>query len=163
MFEEFKEFEGKIKDSQYDDLVKILDVDGNGEIIFEELQKFIQDYKGNFSLGANLTSLLGRKGLSGAAVFSDLCGIPYKLTKADYLREGCTTIVNSETAALALAEQLFKDMPQGERFFDKDFGPKDKKDLENSRISLYATGEAPPGYVKPEQIVWLDPHEICPD
>ena len=46
-------------------------------------------------------------------------------------------------------------------YLDDEFGPKDKDDIKGNKMSLYNTGEAPPGYIKPEQIEWLYPEEFA--
>lgn len=67
------------------------------------------------------------------------------------------TILNSDTACLTRVEELVQEMKKNKQtqFFDVDFGPRDSKDDMGSKLSLYATGNAPPGYIKPDQIEWI--------
>jgi hypothetical protein len=53
------------------------------------------------------------------------------------------------------------DKQKDKKYFDVEFGPKDKNDVEGSRMALYAKGDAPPGYIKPEQIDWYTPLEYA--
>ena len=55
--------------------------------------------------------------------------------------------MNSDFAALTRIEQLVSDLKPGEKFFDKEFGPKNDKDEIGNRMSLYSDGNAPPGYI----------------
>ena len=68
--------------------------------------------------------------------------------------------MNSDFAALTRIEQLVSDLKPGEKFFDKEFGPKNDKDEIGNRMSLYSDGNAPPGYIKPDQIWWIRPEEF---
>lgn len=54
----------------------------------------------------------------------------------DYYIKGMTTILNSEKAALVIAEKLFTDLAENEEYFDKEFGPKDEHDMEGSKLSM---------------------------
>lgn len=76
--------------------------------------------------------------------------------------ENYTTILNSDVAAILRVEQIVKDMKNNKqkRFWDKEFGPKERGDKKSSAMSLYSSGTAPPGYVKVEQIDWYYPNEI---
>ena len=52
----------------------------------------------------------------------------YKITEADFFR-GCPTILNSEVAALKVAEELYQICENGDwAWLDQDFGPKNAKD-----------------------------------
>ena len=73
---------------------------------------------------------------------------------------GIATIITSEEAALVVAEKIYRSIPEGEEFFDKDFGPKDENDEEGSRKSMYCTGKPPPGYTDPAQVAWIRPEEM---
>jgi calpain len=80
--------------------------------------------------------------------------------KRDYFR-GITSILNSETAALAKAEEIYNSLKEGEEFLDVDFGPKKDSDTSRNKNSLYFNGTPPaPGYPKPEDVVWLRPTEL---
>ncbi len=84
--------------------------------------------------------------------------VSYKLTEDDFFR-GVPTILNSEIAALVQAERLYneidhyktyedddddgdEDEPE-KLFYDKDFGPKFKGDLEGNKFALYCNGTPP--------------------
>ena len=75
----------------------------------------------------------------------------YKIIpKRDFFREDTPTILNSEEAALVMAEKLYKAVTPNQKWFiDKDFGPKDNKDEVGNKMSLYASGVPPTNYVKP--------------
>jgi hypothetical protein len=83
--------------------------------------------------------------------------------------------LNSEIAALVQAERMYNevdhyktyeeddDEDDGEEpeklFYDKDFGPKFKGDLDGSRFALYCDGKPPkPSFIDPANILWLRPH-----
>ena len=75
------------------------------------------------------------------------------LNDEDYfLHDTFTTIMNSDYAALTRLEQLVSVLKPGEKFFDTEFGPKNANDEIGNKMSLYSDGNAPPGYIKPEQI-----------
>ena len=83
------------------------------------------------------------------------------LNDEDYfLHDTYTTILNSDYAALTRWEQLVSLLKPGQKYFDVEFGPKDQNDVKGNKMSLYANGEAPPGYIKPDQIWWISPKEI---
>lgn len=53
--------------------------------------------------------------------------------------KGIPTILTCEEAALVTCEKLFNEIPDGEMFLDKDFGPKDDDDEEGrSAKCMYA-------------------------
>ena len=71
----------------------------------------------------------------------------YRLSEEDYFM-GCPTMLNSEKAALAKAEELFKKLnskkgKKKERFIDLDFGPKSSTDDVGGRMAMYKTGDIP--------------------
>ena len=69
------------------------------------------------------------------------------LPERDYFR-GIPTILNSEAAALVIAEHLYKRVPDKAFFLDPDFGPKNDDDFEGSRSALYFNDSQPGlGYV----------------
>jgi len=82
-----------------------------------------------------------------------------------FLHDTYDTILNTDTAALKRVEEIIDNMKKKNQkdFLDTDFGPKDEDDEENSKMALYRNGEAPPGYIKPEQIEWLYPEEYAGD
>jgi hypothetical protein len=82
-----------------------------------------------------------------------------------FMREHFSTILNSDTAALKRVEEIIDEMNKNNQkmFFDKEFGPKNKEDFRGNKMSLYATEDAHPGYIKPEQIDWLYPNDYAGD
>ena len=77
----------------------------------------------------------------------------------DYYK-GIKTILNSEKAALVIAEKIYNELGDDEEFFDPDFGPKNENDTKGSALAMYCTGVPPPGYVKPDDVQWFRPEEI---
>ena len=82
---------------------------------------------------------------------------------------GCPTMLTSEKAALAKCYQIHDEtmykLAHGQRammFFDQDFGPKRKTDIEGCRKSMYKTGE-PPSRVHPDplQTDWVFIDSLC--
>lgn len=59
-----------------------------------------------------------------------------------------------------MCEKIYSELPSGEEFFDPDFGPKDDNDMKGNALAMYCTGVPPPGYTKPEDVVWLRPEDI---
>jgi hypothetical protein len=58
----------------------------------------------------------------------------------DYYR-GVPTILTSEEAALVVCNNIFNEkLANDEEFFDMDFGPKHKNDIEGSTKALYFPG-----------------------
>ena len=63
----------------------------------------------------------------------------YKIVPERDYYNGIPSILNSEKAALVVAEHLFKKLGKNEHFLDKDFGPKTEdssKDPEGSYNSM---------------------------
>lgn len=97
-------------------------------------------------------------------MLKEACNLQTGIAEDEYfMRETFTTILNSDTAALKKVEEIIDQMNKNRQkiYFDTEFGPKDKNDFEGSKMSLYANGEAPPGYIKPEQIDWLYPKDYA--
>lgn len=87
--------------------------------------------------------------------------LSYKIIPQRDFFKGVPTILNSETAALVMAEKIFKSIPDGSHFIDKDFGPKDENDIDGNRFALYCTGVPPHrGFYDPSIIEWLMPEDI---
>ena len=59
-------------------------------------------------------------------------GLKLRITPSKDFYRGVPTILNSETAALMVAEKLFNEQPAGKLFKDPDFGPKDAQDFKGS-------------------------------
>jgi hypothetical protein len=99
-------------------------------------------------------------------MLQEVCNLQTDISEDEYfMRENFSTILNSDTAALKRVEEIVDEMNKNKQkmFFDKEFGPKNKEDFGGSKMSLYATGDAPPGYIKPEQIDWLYPSDYAGD
>ena len=48
----------------------------------------------------------------------------YVITEKDYMRKDCKTILNSEVAALKVAEEIYQVCHvENKKFFDMEFGP----------------------------------------
>lgn len=154
--------EVKIENSkkQREHLFKLIDTDKNVVISKAEFTKYMDDYNEKLPLSANI---LHTPGANKLGIFKEIMDVKIALTEDDYFlkkENGYESILNSDYAALTKCEQLLGNLKEGQRFFDVDFGPKDKKDEKGSKMSLYSTGEAPPGYIKPEQIEWITPKEM---
>jgi len=78
----------------------------------------------------------------------------------DYYR-GIPTILNSEKAAILVSEYLYRQLGSDEKFFDKDFGPKDENDEDGNKLSLYFNGQGPRGYAPAENVMWMRPEEYA--
>ena len=85
----------------------------------------------------------------------------YKIVPEIDYYNGIPTILNSEEAALVMCNKIYNGLDEFEQFFDKDFGPKDNKDIEGSSMSMYFSGNPPPGYPIPEECEWMRPEEFC--
>ena len=148
---------------QIEHLFRLIDTDKDVNVSKAEFAKYLETYNEKKSLGANILSINNSRGKK-LQIFKEILEVKLTLTDHDYfLKEECdyTTIMNSDYAALTRWEQLLAELKDGERYFDVEFGPKDKDDERGSKMALYSNGEAPPGYIKPEQIEWLTPKEIC--
>ena len=82
------------------------------------------------------------------------------MTELDYYR-GVPTILTSEEAALVVCNIIFNEkLANDEEFFDMDFGPKHKNDIEGSTKALYFPGESTkPRIPDPNDVEWLKPEE----
>lgn len=81
-------------------------------------------------------------------------GETYQTDKdVDYYR-GVDTILNSEKAAIFMAEHLYNKVPDNQLYFDDDFGPKTRADKKNGALAMYFDGVPPKGYADPEGVVW---------
>jgi hypothetical protein len=87
-------------------------------------------------------------------------GMKYKLVpERDYYR-GVSTILNSESAALVVADKIFNSVEKGDKFLDKDFGPRHEDDYEGKVKALYFGAKGPPGYADPKSVVWRHVEEL---
>jgi hypothetical protein len=77
----------------------------------------------------------------------------------DYYR-GIPTILNSETAALMVADKISRGLAKGKLFRDTDFGPKSDSDHEGNWKALYFMNKTPPGYADPKEIYWKHTQEL---
>lgn len=82
----------------------------------------------------------------------------YKIVpELDYYN-GIPTILTSEEAALVVCNKIFNKLPEGTEFFDNDFGPKIKNDIEGSTKAMYFPGEGGrPKIPDPNEVEWLKP------
>eukprot|EP00743_Colponemidia_sp_Colp-15_P007593 GILK01008210.1.p1 GENE.GILK01008210.1~~GILK01008210.1.p1 ORF type:complete len:964 (+),score=253.64 GILK01008210.1:418-2892(+) len=81
-----------------------------------------------------------------------------ELKSSDFFRDGCTTILTNEEAAIIRATQLLAESgEEDELFSDPDFGP--TADDEHGAMSVYASGKARPNYPPVQKIAWLRPEE----
>lgn len=88
----------------------------------------------------------------------------YKVTSKDYFA-GCPTMLNNEKAALAKCRSIWHEMKKknDHQYLDLDFGPKNDKDEEGNKNSLYKNGVLPQkGYPLPEETVWKSYKDFCP-
>jgi len=87
----------------------------------------------------------------------------YKIVpELDYYN-GIPTILTSEEAALVVCNKIFNKLPEGTEFFDNDFGPKTKNDIEGSTKAMYFPGEGGrPKIPDPNEVEWLKPEKFCP-
>lgn len=88
--------------------------------------------------------------------------LTYTVGEEDYYR-GVKTILNNEAAALCVAEKLYNATPEGKDFIDMDFGPKNDDDTDGNKFALYFNGEAPRGYMNPDNVSWVNPDEYVDD
>lgn len=81
-------------------------------------------------------------------------------SERDYYR-GIPTILNSEAAALVIAEHLYNKVAENDYFVDPDFGPKNDDDFEGNSNSLYFEARPPAkGYTPIQEITWRHAQEI---
>jgi hypothetical protein len=73
------------------------------------------------------------------------------IPKEDYYR-GIPTILNSEKAALVICHKIVSQLKEGALYFDTDFGPKNEKDVNGNKLSLYFDGTPPKGYRNPDNV-----------
>lgn len=90
-------------------------------------------------------------------VLGSLLSLDIQLTDKDYFR-GIKTILNSETAALKVVEDIFNNLPSGSNWDDPDFGPSEEDP--NGVKSIYYTEPFPKGLLNPENITWRRPADI---
>ncbi len=65
------------------------------------------------------------------------CGsLEHEFVQERDMYKNISTILTSEEAALVICEKLFNAIPNGEQFFDPDYGPKNEADEEGSRKSM---------------------------
>jgi hypothetical protein len=91
-----------IKEWQWEDLCGMLDEQVLGFIDFNEVNKWLNFYDIKFGIPIMQKD--------SGDYFEDKLNITpqqYKLTDNDYFRTNCKTILNSEIAALKVAEELF--------------------------------------------------------
>jgi hypothetical protein len=148
---------------QIQNLFKLLDNDKDVMISYEELEKYIDSYNPEKSIASNM---LGKGTNNGnmLGMLKEVCELKTEIHEDEYfLKEYYTTIVNSDHTALKRVEMILDEMKKKgqKKYFDTEFGPKDKNDAKGSKMALYTTGESPPGYIKPEAIGWFYPEEFA--
>ena len=77
--------------------------------------------------------------------------LEYRLTKDDYFNK-CSTILNSEKAALSKCELIYNNIKRNAkaRYVDPDFGPTNSQDMTGSIKAMYKdAGKVPLGYPQP--------------
>lgn len=84
----------------------------------------------------------------------ELDGLKMRITPQKDFYRGIGTILNSETAALMVADDLYNKIPPGKLYKDPDFGPSDSFDFEGSWKAMYFMEKAPPGYADPAELEW---------
>ena len=65
---------------------------------------------------------MGLFGANNSSALGDLLSLDVKITEKDYFK-GVKTILNSETVALKVVEDLYNSIPKGKNWTDSDFGP----------------------------------------
>ena len=86
----------------------------------------------------------------------------YKLSENDYFQR-CKTMLTSEKAALAKCRKIMKKMKKSgqQKFFDLDFGPKNDRDQQGHKLSMWRDGTSPgPGFPDPQDCEWKHYHQI---
>lgn len=145
------------------------DSDRDHLLAFEEIERFCFTYgekiDPNLIKGKNKMQMFKR-----TTLMKEVLDIKRELVEDDYFKPEShyTTILNSDVAAILRVEQIINEMRNnGEKMYvDLEFGPKPpnknggKPDDKGNKMALYCTGEAPPGYIKPEQIAWYYPKEM---
>jgi hypothetical protein len=143
-------------------LVTSIDSDNNGYFDEKDIKRFLfkNGLKMKFHEESSFNvSLDHQVNLHQTESFEDVN--KYVLTEKDYFKPESKTILNSLEAAIAKAEEIYRAIPEGGAYLDLEFGPKNDKDEEGNKMSLYFTGETPaPGYAHPEEVVWLRPSEF---
>lgn len=87
----------------------------------------------------------------------------YRLSPKDYYRDGCTTILNSESAALCKCLEIERQVLQGKKTWrDPDFGP--LSDKQGGAFSIYYDGQDQDHLPsKLEDIEWQRPEQYLAD
>jgi hypothetical protein len=140
----------KLRNWEEDALEGRLDRLGMAFIEFNEFNEFSIEQGldwGEKLLSLDLEDILDRK--------LNLSYKDYEVTKLDFFMD-CPTMLKSEKAALAMAEQLFSGQKKNALWVDQDFGPKNRDDFVGGKMAMYKTGKPfAPGYPDPQNTVWL--------
>lgn len=131
-----------------------------GYIEFNDINVWLKDYGVDFKVAVKQGDDEDRK-----AAEMNVEPKAYKVEpEKDYFRK-CPTILNSEKAALKVAEELFQAcMKTNKRWFDKDFGPKTEAVAAETQSDEYKTECSIACYGKPDEekageIVWKAPRD----
>jgi len=81
----------------------LFDKDGDGKISYSEVLSVFEKYDTNHSLKSNLMGIFDA---GKSKILGELLSLDINLTESDYFW-GVKTILNSETAALKVAEDIF--------------------------------------------------------
>ena len=105
----------------------MFDENGDGFIQEKELRNVLTKYNPNLSLESNfmglMSNMMRNKDGEVKEVFKEIIELKVSLKESDFFKKGCWTILNSETAALKIAEDLFNKLGTKGVFEDEDFGP----------------------------------------
>ena len=148
----------KLENWEEDALESRLDRLGMAFIEFNEFNEFSMEYGINWGeplIEGDLEDILDAK--------LNLSYKDYVVTPADYF-QNCPTMFNNEKAALAACRKIWQKLKKegNHQYKDPDFGPRNSKDEEGNKNSLYKNGVLPQkGYPLPEDIVWKSISELC--
>eukprot|EP00347_Sterkiella_histriomuscorum_P015188 403357982 len=101
-----------------------------------QFKQFKELLANHFDVKALKEQLFGEKLSCGPLTYTII-------PKVDFYIQGKTTILNSEKAALVMAEKLFNLLEGSNLFIDPDFGPKDSQDIEGKGFAMYRSGQVP--------------------
>jgi hypothetical protein len=115
----------------FEDMLVDLDYNDSATITYDDLADFFRENY-QYEIDSSIPDQASTQKLEADP-------FKYKLEAKDYYREGCTTILNSETAALCKCIELEAKSKKGEKWRDPDFGP--LSDKKNGAFSIYYNGE----------------------
>lgn len=148
----------QLENWEEDSLEGRLDRLGMAFIEFNEFNEFSQEYGLNWNeklIDNDMEDMLDAK--------INLSYKDYIPSEKDYFQH-CPTMLKNEKAALATVSKIYKQLKKDHQheYIDPHFGPKDDKDLDGSRFSLYKYGSVPQkGYPEPSDVMWSFAETIC--